>query len=109
LGFVSDNELPKWYNKCKLTIVPSVFEGFGINILESMACGTPVIGTGVDGIKTIIKDKKFLFEYGNKKELANKARSLLKNKSKIKFNKGKYSLDNIAKKTLEVYYEVKNC
>ncbi len=72
LGFVSDEDLPKWYNKCKLTIVPSIFEGFGITAIESLACGTPVIATNTDGLKDIIKDKKMLVEYGDKEELKDK-------------------------------------
>lgn len=105
LGFVPDEDLPKWYNKCKLTVVPSVFEGFGISVIESLACGTTVIGTNTDGIKTIIKNKQFLIPYGDKEKLAEKIAFLLKNKSKIDFNKNNYFWDNIAKKTLEVYNE----
>ena len=78
LGFVPDEELPKWYNQCKLTIVPSVFEGFGITVIESLACGTPVIGTNTDGIKDTIKDKEMLVEFGNKEELIKCVLKILK-------------------------------
>jgi len=104
LGFVPDDELPKWYNQCKLTIVPSVFEGFGITVIESLACGTPVVGTNTDGIKDIIKDKNMLVKFGDKEDLAKKIVKLLEN-NQIKFNfkKNNYNLDRIAKETLEVY------
>ena len=78
MGFVPDEELPKWYNQCKLTIVPSVFEGFGITVIESLACGTPVIGTNTDGIKDTIKDKEMLVEFGNKEELIKCVLKILK-------------------------------
>lgn len=103
LGFIPDEDLPKWYNKCNLTVVPSIFEGFGITVIESLACGTPVIGTDTDGIRGIIKDKKYLFRFGNKEELSNKIIQNIKNSISINFDKRKYSLDEIAKKTLESY------
>ncbi len=43
LGFVPAEELPLWYNSAELFVYPSVFEGFGLPVLEAMACGTPVI------------------------------------------------------------------
>jgi glycosyltransferase involved in cell wall biosynthesis len=43
LGFVPEDELPLWYNAARLFVFPSVYEGFGLPVLEAMACGTPVI------------------------------------------------------------------
>ena len=46
IGRVENDELPKYYNAADVTIVPSIHEeGFGRVILESLACGTPVIGS----------------------------------------------------------------
>lgn len=42
-GYVSLDELPLWYNSAEAFIYPSVFEGFGLPVLEAMACGRPVI------------------------------------------------------------------
>jgi glycosyltransferase involved in cell wall biosynthesis len=42
-GFIPAEELPLWYNSAETFIFPSVFEGFGLPVLEAMACGTPVI------------------------------------------------------------------
>ena len=43
LGFVPEDELPLWYNAARLFTYPSLYEGFGLPVLEAMACGTPVI------------------------------------------------------------------
>ncbi|MFN7658017.1 MAG: glycosyltransferase family 4 protein, partial [Dolichospermum sp.] len=46
LGFLPDEHLPLAYQSADLTIMPSQsFEGFGLAILESLACGTPVLCT----------------------------------------------------------------
>lgn len=41
-GFVPSEELVLWYNSAELFVYPSVFEGFGLPVLEAMACGVPV-------------------------------------------------------------------
>lgn len=43
LGYVSDEDLANIYNLAEITIVPSHYEGFGLPVIESMACSTPVI------------------------------------------------------------------
>jgi glycosyltransferase involved in cell wall biosynthesis len=43
LGFVSNEDLVQLYNLATLSIMPSLYEGFGLPVLEAMACGCPVI------------------------------------------------------------------
>jgi len=45
LGFVADAELPGLYRGADVFVYPSLFEGFGIPIIEAMACGTPVVAS----------------------------------------------------------------
>jgi glycosyltransferase involved in cell wall biosynthesis len=42
-GYIPQEELPLWYNAATVFVYPSRFEGFGLPVLEAMACGTPVI------------------------------------------------------------------
>ena len=43
MGYIPQEELPIFYRTAFATIYPSLYEGFGLPVLESMACGTPVI------------------------------------------------------------------
>ena len=43
IGFIPAADLPFWYNCAEAFVYPSVFEGFGLPVLEAMACATPVI------------------------------------------------------------------
>jgi glycosyltransferase involved in cell wall biosynthesis len=44
-GFVPDEEIPAFYNVADVLVFPSLYEGFGIPVLEAMACGCPVVTT----------------------------------------------------------------
>ena len=66
-----------------LIIVPSLFEAFGMVVIESLSMGTPVIGSNTGGIAEIIKQgyNGFLFTPGNAGELADKIEGILVNLS----------------------------
>ena len=53
-GYVSDFDLVELYRKCSLFVFPSLHEGFGLPVLEAMACGAPVIGSNCTSIPEVI-------------------------------------------------------
>ena len=81
LGFIPDDQLNSLYNKAQCAVVPSIFEGFGITVIEALAAGTRVVGTNVDGIREILTNEDYgvLVKYGDYSALAVAIISELKN------------------------------
>jgi glycosyltransferase involved in cell wall biosynthesis len=55
-GFVPEEELPQWYGGAELFVFPSRYEGFGLPVVEAMACGTPVICSDAPGVREVAGD-----------------------------------------------------
>jgi len=51
---VPNNEMPELYAECDVYAQPSIVEPYGIAVLEAMACGKPVVGTIVGGIRDTV-------------------------------------------------------
>lgn len=54
VGFITDDDLPLWYQGAAVTVVPSFHEGFGFNALESLACGTPVVASRTTSLPEVV-------------------------------------------------------
>jgi glycosyltransferase involved in cell wall biosynthesis len=83
LGFIPENSLNTWYNQVQCAIIPSVFEGFGLTVVEAMAAGTSVISTRVDSIRRIVKEGTcgYLVDYGAAAALARRIVDLLRDEA----------------------------
>ncbi len=55
-GYIPHDELSLWYNAADVFVFPSVFEGFGLPVLEAMACGTPAITSNVSSLPEVAGD-----------------------------------------------------
>jgi glycosyltransferase involved in cell wall biosynthesis len=55
-GFLPADELALWYNAAEAFLYPSVFEGFGLPVLEAMACGTPVLTSNVSSLPEVAEN-----------------------------------------------------
>ncbi|ADR34772.1 glycosyl transferase group 1 [Sulfuricurvum kujiense DSM 16994] len=71
-GYVSDDVLMELYNLCDLFVFASLYEGFGMPILEAMRCGAPVIGSNNSSIKEIIEISEALFDPRDAQEMCDK-------------------------------------
>jgi glycosyltransferase involved in cell wall biosynthesis len=58
LGNQAHAKLPQHFNAAEVVVLPSLYEGHPKVLLEAMACGRPVIGTNVQGIREIIQHGK---------------------------------------------------
>jgi len=55
-GFVPAEDLPWWYRAAECFVYPSLYEGFGLPVVEAMACGTPVITSSVSSLAEVAGD-----------------------------------------------------
>lgn len=61
-GYVSSDELVQLYNAAKCFVYPSFFEGFGLPVLEAMACGTPVIVSNKTSLPEVVGNNGKYFD-----------------------------------------------
>lgn len=54
VGFQPPDQIRTWMQRAQALVLPSTEEGMGVVLLEAMACGTPIIGSRVDGIQDVI-------------------------------------------------------
>jgi len=107
-----DNELATYYSNAKCFVFPSEYEGFGIPVLESMACGCPVVLGNHSSFPEVAGEAGVYFELNNPTDLRNKILSLLEDENLRKeyIDKSlqqarKFSWEKTAQKSLEIYRE----
>ncbi|MBN1850288.1 MAG: glycosyltransferase family 4 protein [Deltaproteobacteria bacterium] len=89
LGHIPDDELPRFYQAADFFVLPTTkLEGFGLVILEAMACGTPVLGTPVGAIPEVIGafDKRLLFKSTDQWDIQRKMEDLINTEGKYRFS-----------------------
>lgn len=69
LGYVKDEELPKLYSNALMFIYPSLYEGFGLPVLEAMKCGCPVITSNISSLPEVIGQAGIQINPKNDEEL----------------------------------------
>lgn len=109
-GFVTDRELVALYKGAQAYVFPSFSEGFGIPLLEAMACGTPVVSSNQTSLPEVGKDAAVYFNPHDQTDMVKKI-SLVLNDQKLRkslIKKGEervkgFSWKKLAKQTLAVY------
>ncbi len=76
-GFILEAELPNWYRAAEGFVYPSLFEGFGLPVLEAMACGTPVLCSQIPSLLEVVGDSALTFPPHSEEDLATSLALLL--------------------------------
>ncbi|MCK5115978.1 MAG: glycosyltransferase family 4 protein [Candidatus Aegiribacteria sp.] len=109
-GYVKDEHLPVLLSLAEFLVYPSTLEGFGLPILEAMACGTPVLTSNVSSMPEIAGDAAFLVDPLSVDSISNGI-NILSSNSELRSELSKKGLERAhsfswrktALKTLEVY------
>jgi glycosyltransferase involved in cell wall biosynthesis len=83
LGGLDQAQLTEWYQEASILVLPSVFEAFGIVLVEALSCATPVVATYAGGVPEVVKDGEngILVPVNNHLALAKAIQHLLDNKN----------------------------
>ena len=107
-----DENVEKYIPAFDIAMLPSKWEGFGLVIIEYMACDKPIIASGVGGIKDIIVNTKngLLIKPGDTDDLSKKIIELIENKklrnhivNNNKEYKLKYNIDNVINQHVKIF------
>jgi glycosyltransferase involved in cell wall biosynthesis len=109
-------EITRWYQKATMLVTPSIYEAFGVVLLEALSCETPVVATTVGGIPEIVQNHKngLLVPPNDPLKLAEAIQYLLDNKD-IRTRMGRegrnwvtesFSLETSTKKLYNIYQKL---
>ena len=62
MDYVSEEDLPRWYNAADVLVYPCEYAGFGLPPLEAMACGTPVITSNTTSLPEVVGDAGIMID-----------------------------------------------
>src|SRR5260370_23614870 len=112
-GFVPDGELLRLYGACDLFVYPSFYEGFGLPIVEAMACGRAVACSNTSAMPEVADSAAILFDPHSEREIVLAMRDLLLT-PELRFRMERlgaqraatFSWERTSAKTLEIDYQI---
>jgi glycosyltransferase involved in cell wall biosynthesis len=109
-GYVPEEDLPALYQGAEVFVYPSLYEGFGLPVLEAMASGTPVITSNTSSLPEVAGDAALLVNplevveiYETMEALATRPELSRDLRAKGKIQSNTFSWEKSARKTLEAY------
>jgi glycosyltransferase involved in cell wall biosynthesis len=115
LGFLPTEDLVQLYNIATVFVMPSLYEGFGLPVVEAMQCGCPVVTTKNGSLQEVAGDAALYIDGQNVLSIAEgikkvftdkKLRSDISDKSIVQARK--FSWEKTAKETVDVYKQIFN-
>jgi glycosyltransferase involved in cell wall biosynthesis len=111
IGYIPDEDLPLLYNASKCFVFPSLYEGFGIPILEAMRCKIPVITSNVSALPEIGGEAALYVNPYDERDIAKTMEKIVEDEE-LRFSliqKGlkrakEFSWEKMARETLKIYY-----
>jgi len=108
-GHVALEELAALYRGATCVVLPSLYEGFGLPVLEAMASGSPVVATTVGAIPEIAGDAAVLVPPRSAGDLADGIRTAIKDRERLTDSglarAREFSWQEVARRTLEGYHQ----
>jgi glycosyltransferase involved in cell wall biosynthesis len=112
-GYLNDEQLSLVYNRAMCLLFPSLYEGFGLPVLEAMACGCPVITSNVSAMPEIADDAGILVDPHSVDEITSAVERVLSDSTLREdmrqkgLNRAKeFSWEKAVQETLKVYEEI---
>jgi glycosyltransferase involved in cell wall biosynthesis len=112
-GFVPDDDLPALYSGAAVFAYPSLYEGFGLPLLEAMTCGTPVVSSNTSSMPEVAGDAALLVDPRDVGALAAALGSVLSRpdlaaelRARSRARASQFSWEKAARSTLAVYERV---
>ncbi|EIJ81323.1 glycosyltransferase [Bacillus methanolicus PB1] len=112
-GFLSIDELIDIYNSAELFAFPSLYEGFGLPVLEAMACGVPVLTSNNSSLKEIAGEAAYTVNPENVEEISTGLEILLTNqqlRKKLKSlglqNVKKYNWESVGRRVINAFNQL---
>src|SRR4030042_2691347 len=79
-GYIKEEDLPTLYELSDLVVYPSFYEGFGLPVLEGMACGVPVISSNTSSLPEVAGDAALMVDPHRNREITNAMAKVLTDK-----------------------------
>jgi glycosyltransferase involved in cell wall biosynthesis len=111
-GYIAPEEMPALYNAADLFVFPSLYEGFGLPVLEAMACGVPVVASNMSSIPEVAGDAALLTDPRDAEAICDAMEHILKDgdlRSDLRRRglerAATFSWEKAARETIAVYGE----
>jgi glycosyltransferase involved in cell wall biosynthesis len=79
-GYIDEEKLPSYYRGASALLMPSLYEGFGLPVIEAMACGVPTLASNTTALKEIAEGYSVLVDPESVEDIARGINSLINNK-----------------------------